>query len=107
MEWKKQKIIHHKPVSYVQRRKVKKIYDDPIYETVCICDECGFKTTDKDEFKLHLLESCEGKWHAETYKVDTEYHVRNILLSKIIKRIIKINFNNKFIVNYPIWLIEH
>ena len=86
MEWKKQMIIHHKPVSYVQRRKVKKIYDDPIYETVCICDECGFKTTDKDEFKLHRLESCEGKWHVETYKVDTEYHEKEYEIIEEITR---------------------
>lgn len=83
---KKTKIVHHEPVSYVQRRKVKKIYDEPISETVCICDECGFKTTDKDEFKLHRLESCEGKWHAETYKVDTEHHEKEYEIIEEITR---------------------
>ncbi|MBQ8054841.1 MAG: hypothetical protein IJ198_13730 [Lachnospiraceae bacterium] len=51
-------------------------WDEPIYDTACVCNVCGYTCYDDDEIADHMVDEhdADGSWYTTEKQVGTEHH---------------------------------
>ena len=70
------KTVHHDAVTKQQTVTVvdQEAYDEPIYESRYICNNCGFSTKNGDEIGIHIMDVCDSGYHVGKVKIGTKHH---------------------------------
>ena len=68
------KTVHHDAVTHQETKVIKAAYDEPIYESRYICNNCGFSTTDGGTIADHITDVCDSGYHVSKVQSGTKHH---------------------------------
>ena len=68
------KTVHHDAITHQETKVIKAAYDEPIYESRYICNNCGFSTTDGGTIADHITDVCDSGYHVSKVQSGTKHH---------------------------------